>query len=146
MTIADDDAPPTHRTVASATRVRGRVTLDGRSVLTPLELPLGSRVDAHRGVARIAIAHDTRELRSATIAGGAVRLDTLALLTRTLDMRATRGLRVRARTAMSRAATDGARWRLTETKAGTRVRVRRGSVRAHGVLLRAGDTRVFRRR
>jgi hypothetical protein len=144
VTIVDDDA---QRTVVSVTPVRGRVRLDGRRIAAATEVPDGGRVDARRGTARITVPARGRTIRSATIAGGAVRLldpRTLALATPSLRVTAARGLRLRGGQVNARAVTPTARWAMADTPAGTRVRVRRGRVRAGGALLRAGARRLFR--
>lgn len=147
VTIADDDRTEQPRTVAWATRVRGRVTLQGRRLLQPRELALGARLNARRGAARIDVSRDGRVLRSATIAAGAVRLTsarTLALASRALQVVSARGMRIAGRSATARAATPDARWRMADTARGTRVRVLRGAVRVGGALVRAGRSRLFR--
>jgi hypothetical protein len=145
ITIADDDTGAA--TLSSVTRVRGLVRLDGVDVVTPLELRRGAKVDARRGAARLAISTRGRPLRAATVARGTVRAAgaaTMALVTPTLRIETARGMRFRGRTVTAAAARPGARWSMAETARGTRVRVRRGAVRADGAVLRAGTTRVFR--
>ena len=141
VTVVDDDR---RRIVVSATPLRGRVRLGGRRIGAATEIPRGGRVDARRGAVRIAVDVRGRRTREATIAGGAVRLRdarTLALASRSLRVVSARALRVAGRTVTVRAATPDARWTMTETPRGTRVRVLRGAVRAGGARVRAGRMR-----
>ena len=145
ITIADDDTGAA--TLSSVRRVRGVVRLDGVDVVTPLELHRFAKVDARRGAARLAVSTRGRPLRAATVARGSVSVAgaaTMALVTPTLRIETARGMRFRGRTVTAAAARPGARWSMAETPRGTRVRVRRGAVRAGGAVLRAGTERVFR--
>jgi hypothetical protein len=114
------------------------------AVTATTPLPLGRRVDARRGTARIVVAG--RVPRSATVTRGAVRLHdaaTLALASRSLRVLSAHRMRIAGRHVTVRAARANARWTMTETRQGTRVRVLRGAVRAGGARLRAGGTSVF---
>jgi hypothetical protein len=145
ITIADDDPPAAAARVVRVRRISGLVRADGKVLSGTAPLARGAAVDARRGTARIAVARGGAVLRTATIAGGRVRLTRardLQMASRRLLVRST-GMAVRARSVRTDPMTPGARWTLRERAAGTQVRVLAGRVKAGGMVLRAGPPRLF---
>ena len=148
VTIADDDPPAAPGPVVTVQRLHGRVRVDGQRLTGTAGLARGRRVDARNGAARIVVSRAGATLRTATIAGGRVRLTRardLALAGPRLAVRSTGGMGVRARAVRTRPVSRRARWTLRERRAGTEVRVLAGRVNAGGAVLRAGARGLFPR-